>query len=445
MAGKINCFSLGEKGVNVVKSPLHLDDGELVSAQNAEFFRNRGRGGIRKRAGLARFNGSTLGSVARFINVPLPATPVITLWAAVDGTNTEIWLSSVDGTTWLEAAAPVRAARTSKRSGANLTGYPIGRLASLNGTMYFPADDYVQYPTANHQAPPIRFYSGAFEGEVCQVPNSSQVGDTTNAKNVECMTTLNGTIYITTYDGASSGAGECGRVFQLDVRSGSLIQIGAAFGDGPSDINPGVGLRPFSLGWCAGRLFVGMINDSGSTLATSIYSIRPNIDQNWTLETTLGTNVIAITSMQEYQGKLYAATVAGALVQAAVQVRGSDGSWAVSETTAVTASTYKGYKGLCVYGDDLYVGYNGDGADKIRKLSAGAWSTDKDLDVLFGAGNWNVGEGLVIPTRNELYYCVAAGSGLGGIIQKKAGVWTIAGPFTSVIGSVRGTIGYTVV
>lgn len=445
MAGKITVFGLGEKGVNLVKSKLHLDDGELTQAQNAEFFRNVGRGAIRKRAGLARFNNSALGSIARFTNVPLPATPVVTLWAAVESTNgTELWMSSTNGTAWAKAIAPPRSARRTKRSGANFTTYSVGRIASLDGTIYYPDDTYTQYPTAGHQPPPIRSYTGQFAGEVCQIPNNSRVGDTTNAKNVECIQTLNGTLYLTTYDGVSSVSGECGRVYKLDVRSGQLIQIGPAFGDGAGDTDPGVGLRPFSLAWCAGRLFVGMINDSGSLVATKIYSIRPFIDTAWTLENTFGSNEVAVFSMVEYQGQLYAATYAGALVQAAVYVRSSAGAWGVSDTQTVTASTYKGYKGLTVYNDELYVGYNGDSADKIRKLSAGAWTTDLDLDTLLGAGTWNLGNGIVIPTRSELYYAVEAGGGAGGIVQKKASVWTRVENFATVIGSVRGTLGYTV-
>lgn len=56
MAGSkpIEVSEMGIGGVNLVKSPLHLNDNELVLAQNAEPYRDRGVAGIRKRVGLQK-------------------------------------------------------------------------------------------------------------------------------------------------------------------------------------------------------------------------------------------------------------------------------------------------------------------------------------------------------------------------------------------------------
>lgn len=443
--GKIACFGLGEKGVNLVKSPLHLDDGELTSAQNAEFFRNRGRGGIRKRSGLARFNASALGVIYRFLNIPLPATVTTTILAAVEGTGVETWVISTNGTSWAEATAPVRPSRATKHVGVNFTGV-ARKIASLDGRIYYPADDFTQYPAANHQAPPIRFYDGSSQGEVCQVPNNPSVGDTTNAYNVECMQTLNGTIYLTTYDGLSAGAQQCGRVFNLDVRTGTLNQIGPSFGDGAGDTNPGdVSLRPFSIGWALGRLWLGMMNDSGSLVAAKIYSIRPGIDAAWTLEATLAANEPIVVSFAEYRGQMYAGCGAGALIGPRIYVRAAaSGAWAQSDQTAKVNSTYGFYVGLVVYNDELYAGYFETGAKFIiRKLSApgGAWATDRDLNTLLGLFG-SVGDSIVV--GSAVYYVVMSGSGSYGVVRKNAGAWAAVADFVTVIGSANGVIGYTV-
>lgn len=439
--GKITCFGLGEKGVNLVKSPLHLEDGELTNAQNAEFFRNQGRGGIRKRSGLARFNQSALGAIRRFLNVPLPATPTTTLLASVEGAATETWVISTDGgTTWAEATSPPRSFTYAKSTRVNYLGVG-GRIASLDGRIYYPSDAFIQYPTASHQPPPIMFYDGSVSGEVCQVPNNPTVGAATNAKNVEAMATLNGTVYLTTYDGQSGTPRDCGRVFNLDVRTGTLNQIGPSFGDGTGDTDPGAGLRPLSLGWCAGRLWVGMLNDSGSASGAKIYSIRPGIDEAWTLEHTGDASEVIVTSMVEYQGLLYASFAAlGAVVAKVKKRQQSDGLFVASDSQAKGVAGAAYYSGLVVHGADLYAGYTKTGTDaRIRKFNGAAWSTDRDEPVLLPTVHESISVG------GALYFVVNSGVASTGVLRKSiAGVWAVVANFSTVVGSANGVIGYTV-
>lgn len=64
---------LGKLGVNVVDSPLHLSDGELRKAQNAEPFDVRGEEALRKRKGIDLFTSASLGGpVLAMTSVPLP-------------------------------------------------------------------------------------------------------------------------------------------------------------------------------------------------------------------------------------------------------------------------------------------------------------------------------------------------------------------------------------
>lgn len=73
MAAPIIVRGLGLGGVNLVKSPLEMDDNELVQAQNAEPYRERGVAGVRKRAALRPVNASALSAIEGI--VPAELTP----------------------------------------------------------------------------------------------------------------------------------------------------------------------------------------------------------------------------------------------------------------------------------------------------------------------------------------------------------------------------------
>lgn len=66
---KLTVYSFGEKGVNVDKDPLVLENNELRQAQNAI---PEPDGGLRNRDGLTKFNDSAAeGSILGGIGVPL--------------------------------------------------------------------------------------------------------------------------------------------------------------------------------------------------------------------------------------------------------------------------------------------------------------------------------------------------------------------------------------
>lgn len=52
----VDVTKIGINGVNLVKNPLKLSDSELVLAQNAEPYRDRGVAGIRKRPAWRQLN-----------------------------------------------------------------------------------------------------------------------------------------------------------------------------------------------------------------------------------------------------------------------------------------------------------------------------------------------------------------------------------------------------
>lgn len=78
MPGKVDIYRLGDVGVDVVNSPIHKEDGSLLSAQNAAYRLDRAEGGIGKRPGMTELNtvSTAAGSISAFFVVrlddPLP-------------------------------------------------------------------------------------------------------------------------------------------------------------------------------------------------------------------------------------------------------------------------------------------------------------------------------------------------------------------------------------
>lgn len=56
MPGKQNVYNLGEQGIDVVESPVHVGEGVVLNAQNAQLAPVELEGALRKRDGMAKFN-----------------------------------------------------------------------------------------------------------------------------------------------------------------------------------------------------------------------------------------------------------------------------------------------------------------------------------------------------------------------------------------------------
>jgi hypothetical protein len=68
---KVNVYTLGQHGINRVKSPVHVLDGELLSAQNATVRPIEGQLAITKRDGMAIINSSeAAGALVSITNIP---------------------------------------------------------------------------------------------------------------------------------------------------------------------------------------------------------------------------------------------------------------------------------------------------------------------------------------------------------------------------------------
>jgi hypothetical protein len=72
MPGKHNVYNLGEAGIDIVESPVHVADGVVLTAQNAQLAPVDLEGAIRKRDGMAKFNALVAaGQIVSGFNVSL--------------------------------------------------------------------------------------------------------------------------------------------------------------------------------------------------------------------------------------------------------------------------------------------------------------------------------------------------------------------------------------
>ena len=73
MAKPIEVYGLGVGGVQLTKSSLHMDDNEVIQAQNAEPYRDKGVSGIRKRPAYRPVNSSAVDPIQGLMTVELAA------------------------------------------------------------------------------------------------------------------------------------------------------------------------------------------------------------------------------------------------------------------------------------------------------------------------------------------------------------------------------------
>lgn len=124
MSKKVNVYTLGQHGINRVKSPVHVLDGELLSAQNATVRPVQGQLAITKRDGMAKINASVAaGTILAIKNVPLDNPEALgNAWTSQSAGTTQDWnrvrwfsdlelfvavglsrcMTSPDGVTWTD-------------------------------------------------------------------------------------------------------------------------------------------------------------------------------------------------------------------------------------------------------------------------------------------------------------------------------------------------------
>ena len=342
-SSKLDVYNLGENGVNLTKSPIHIADGELVAAQNAEFYLDEGLGAIRKRPGLQRLNSSSLaGAVRGVIGVPLPGPGRRTIYS--QRPNSPFWRKSVDGgATFADTTGELPTAPGS--GGVSHSSYPMNLTRNVAHQFFWTAVD------GSSNALLLGF-DGIAQYEVLRFAGGT----------ARVLAIHDGDLVITERTDAQ-------RVWIVDPVTGDMTQLGADFASGAP------GEEPFSACSYQGKVWVGTANSSQAKL----YSARPG-DTTWTLERTAAANLWAYMSLAVYNGKLYAALAAKVGTAALIEQRDAAGTWTTSDTGS-TAAEANMYDGLAVCDSLLFAGYHTNASGTVCTIRQfnGAWSLSKNL------------------------------------------------------------------
>ena len=394
MPAKLNLYNLGSAGVNVDKSPIHKEDGELLRAQNCIIDPLGVEGGIRKRPGLLKVNSvAAAGTIQGITPVPIakPTTRTF-LFGRYTNDTTAGWNTSTDGWTTSPTTggpdtfdatnavprAPTKVWTNYNNSTTNDDIF-VGRPSiTYRNRFYYAGNDY----TVGTSAPTIHMWDGVTDYVLASIPDNPDDSGTTSSA-ILCMIAANQRIYVTTYDGGSASATTCkGRVFELDPEDGSLFQIGSRF-----PISPDTQRIPYALAWHMGRLWVAAhVGPQGST--TKTYFIRPGIDSDWTLDNTSAGTTTAV-EMMSFQGQLYQGHTSASGGGAIVRVR----STLAAYSTSVTAALNEGgsvpvmanfgvnnhFGAMAVFQSNLYVAYFNRSTTnvlygRVYKYTGSAWS-----------------------------------------------------------------------
>ena len=400
-------YLIGDKGVNLVASPLHTPQGGLLSSQNVEFIREQGIGGIGSRGGLARLNSTALaGAVRAAANIPLALPGDTTLLLACDTGETETWKTSVSGTSWTDLLAAViaRMASISKFPDTitPATIPPTQRIATFKGKLYFPGDDYVitdaVSPYVSNTAAPLLSFDGVLSNEQFRVPaNPVGVGP---CRWITDLWVNNGVIYLAVWDYGGVAPDHKGRVLAYHPETGLLTQIANSWGDGTDENQQGM---PFCLTSFGGYLWAGTYGVTAAGTLGNLYRILPGAQAEWKLDHSAVASSGYFMSLCEYNGNLYAASNAtDAGFAPRVEKRTAAGVWSTSFTGPDTG--VDGYcSSLIVFDGNLYAAYFRAGVRSLVKTFDGTtWTTDKDVGV--DLANLNAVPGAPFVFEDNLYW-----------------------------------------
>ena len=441
---QLSVYSMGEKGVNTTKSPIHLEDGELTRAQNWQPDLAGSQGSIRSRDGLTQLNASALaGTVTGSIGVPLPDRSALTrtFYAAMDdlSTGTDAFRTSTNGTTWstLVAGTITRPASRNRLGTFGVTPEHASQLrwATLNNKMYYPGNGYTDGSATSF--PTIQVWDGTTDYTLCQIPHHVNFAPASDESGVLAIVPYSSTeLLVSTYDG--NGAAGRGRVFLLDVTTGQLTQLG------PETSLTGA---PQSLVVYQGKIWAALSVSNGSQ--GSVLSVR-NGEATWTTEFTPAVGRGAA-SLAVFGGNLYcgqSAAWAGAGNSAIISRR------VASTTTWSTVLTADG-TGTGNILSPVFVTQNGltllvfwnsvsGGAAPATRISSSTdgttWATDFDIATNVGATYVRSGYPF-IDTNGTIYWTVLDDSNNSVIMTRtSAGTWStiveadplLRGPMTSI-------------
>jgi hypothetical protein len=436
MAGKIDLYDLGKKGVDVSRSSLHRQDGTFESAQNVVPGLEGEENAIRIRNGLISIGTVGAGPLTGAVDVQLNAVVTRTFMVPIDqdATSAYQWVTST--TNWASSATATSPAASDKTNpDAALDQRAFGRLAFSATKLYYPAEDAGSDPIINS-------WDGSVAVAVAAVPRNPSTTGPAAAMYVYDML-LDGTyLYFIVHDSTTTNAMKS-RVLQLDVTTGAIQVIGERFGAESGALGSG-GVIALSLAKHNGSLYVGTGEGNKNQSATGkIYRIRPNVDTSWTLDGTLNAKENP-QCMVSYKGLLYVGCWFGAgAVAGRMMVRAADGTYSQSTDSGGTHSgATSGWYAMSVFGDNLYAGaYDAAGASstgKIYKFDNSSWSSVKTIGT---AASPKIAVAMVV-SQSVLYVLCSDGSAGQVSYSANGSAWT---DFTTNLGTgIQGRMGLVI-
>lgn len=420
MPEKVNLYAWVRKGINLVTSPIHLDDNEVTEARNVVLDRDARDGSVRKRPGLVKVNSSALaGSVTSIIPVPLASTTDVTktLFAAInDGTGNN-WRTTTDGSSWSNNTTIDKAHQIAKIPGhQSLLFSSHGHVATLRGKLYYPDDTYTQYPLSSPTSPPLRVFDGTTDQQVVLMPRNISAGTDTYEEWISTMVAFEDKLYIATGGQNSGATSDYFKIQQYNPETGFMLQVG------PSVNVASLGGILTIVGF-EGKIWVANNQNQGL-----VYSIRPPDgrfpgDTAWVTEKDFGSS-LAVASLASYKGNLYAGLNG---VTPAIHVRSStDGTWSQSEASPFGAGASGGYySALFVYEEELYATvFHNHGTPRlvVRKFDNSSWSQAYDIEGS-QTGAKNIGQPILY--KSNMYLVVADnGSSTAVTLKNTSGTWS---------------------
>lgn len=285
MPGKTDIYNLGEKGVNRVKSPVHLADGELTTAQNAQIIPYNAQKALAKRRGMTLLNVTTAaaGAILNFFRVslvdpaptdvdPTPSTASLLFYIPYSVSFSTFHKFPPD-TPDLTSASWIDITEEFRNPGYPSEQNRIFRLPSTGSVVWYPSiangRTWEQYDATTDST------ASAFSLPATG-PNGSSVGSITS------YCTDGSNIYVSVLYG---GTGTPTAVYKC-TQAGVVTQVGEWFrvsGTGAGSIRDDY--AGGSTCWWNGRLWtVGVNTNDYATFEATVYSIDPATESAWTLD-----------------------------------------------------------------------------------------------------------------------------------------------------------------
>jgi hypothetical protein len=348
VAGNLTIYNLGSAGVVVDKSEIHEADGELLRAQNWQTDAVGGRGALRRRDGLLALNAAPLaGPVLGGIGVPLPDRALLQrVFYLPLNDNVNSFLVSTDGASWSATPFPSIAEREGTLGIEAL--FPVFGDAALiwrgfADTLYYPGDEHVSGLTL----PSVHAWNDIVDVAIAHVPpNPADLGTTFGPFGVTSILPFGPSQLLIV---AADRTGGRARVLLLDLKNGSLSQVGAA-----TDLAAGYILAGIVV-W-QGRVWIAGANIApGSPLVTRW--IRPG-DATWTTDDSFSTTHGYCTGLVTFRGELYQGSAADAGQHGLIRRRRQAAGGSATRVTSVLggSSTIVGVTSTVQGGSTTVVG-----------------------------------------------------------------------------------------